>query len=156
MTGTTDSFSLPSALEPNLDQTLSYWDGLKRGGNDIPFWDDVQLASQERRTRDLALIEVFENPLRFRLDMVGEDIMRRYGTVVTGKFLDEIEAKPPLDALADQCLASLQRRAPSYYRSSSLDAPSGAQRSGYARLVMPLWGNGRIQMLLCAADFGDS
>jgi hypothetical protein len=156
MTGTANGFSLPSVLEPNLDRILHYWNGLKRGGNDIPFWDDVKLSAQERHTRELALIEVFESPLRFRLDTIGEEVMRRYGTAVTSKFLDEIEPKPPLDGLVAQCHASLQRRAPSYYRPPSTDELFGARGGGYARLVMPLWGNGRIEMLLCAVDFGDS
>jgi hypothetical protein len=35
---------------------------MRRGDNDIPFWDDVNLSLLGD---DAAVIDVFENPLRF-------------------------------------------------------------------------------------------
>jgi hypothetical protein len=84
------------------------WNGLKRGDNNVPFWDDVKFSMQARLARDVLLIGAFENPLWFRLDLVGDDITQRYGA-----------AKPKLKG-----------------------------GTGYSRPIMPLWGNGRIEMLL--------
>jgi len=53
----------------------------------------------------------------------------------------------PIDELTNQCRATVERRAPTYFR----HAPAGG--TGYSRLILPLWGNGRIEMLIGAACF---
>jgi hypothetical protein len=152
MTSDGGTFLPPDQLEPDLDRVQAYWNGLKRGDNDIPFWDDVKFSAQARLARDVVLIEVFENPLRFRFDLVGDDIAQRYGAAFTGKFSDEIDLHPPMDKLTNQCRATVERRAPTYFR----HAPAGKQSEsgiGYSRLILPLWGNGRIEMLMGAVHF---
>jgi len=44
MTGDVHSYSLPDQLEPDLSRAQGYWSGLKRGANDVPFWDDVKFS----------------------------------------------------------------------------------------------------------------
>jgi hypothetical protein len=148
MTSDRGAYLLPDQLEPDLDRVRAYWSGLKRGENDIPFWDDVNFSMQARLARDVFLIEAFENPLRFRFDLVGDDITQRYGAAINGKFSDEIDLHPPLDALTGQCRATVERRAPTYFRHEP--APPSDGGAGYSRLILPLWGNGRIEMLLGA------
>jgi hypothetical protein len=152
MTRAVNTFLVPDTLEPDLNRVRAYWDGLKRGGNDIPFWDDVKFSLRARLAREAVLMEVFENPQRFRFDIVGEDVVRRYGKIITGMFSDEIDARVPLDEFTTQCRATVEGRVPTYYRK----APSGKpeQNGGYSRLILPLWGNGRIEMLLAAIDPG--
>jgi hypothetical protein len=143
-------YLLPERLEPDLDRVRAYWNGLKRGENDIPFWDDVKFSMKARLARDVLLIEAFENPLRFRFDLVGEDITQRYGALIIGKFSDEIDLRSPIDELTSQCLAAIERRAPTYFRSVPGGTPQAARGVGYSRLILPLWGGGRIEMLLGA------
>ena len=45
MTGGARSYSLPAELEPDLSRIQAYWNDLKRGANDIPFWDDVKFVA---------------------------------------------------------------------------------------------------------------
>lgn len=71
MTGDVPSYSLPDELEPDLRHIQAYWNGLKRGANDVPFWDDVKFSLRSRLGRESMLIDVFENPLRFRFDLIG-------------------------------------------------------------------------------------
>jgi hypothetical protein len=142
------TFLLPDGLEPVLERVHAYWNGLKRGGNDIPFWDDVKFSMQTRLAHDVMVVEAFENPLRFRFDLVGEDLTRRYGAIVAGKFTDEIDLRPPFDQLTNQCRATVERRAPTYFQ----HVP-GKDEAGYSRLVLPLWGEGHIAMLIGAACF---
>ena len=104
-------YLLPDRLEPDLQQVQAYWKGLKRGDNDIPFWDDVKFSMRARLARNVMLLEVFETPLRFRFDLVGDDITQRYGTAITGKFTDEIDLHSPIDDLTAQCRATVERRA---------------------------------------------
>jgi hypothetical protein len=142
------TFLLPDRLEPDLERVHAYWSGLKRGDNDIPFGDDVKFSMQARLAREVMVIEAFENPLRFRFDLVGEDLTRRYGAAIAGKFTDEVDLHPPIDQLTSQCRATVERRAPTYFRHAAGDG-----RTGYSRLVLPLWGNGHIEMLIGAVCF---
>jgi hypothetical protein len=148
MTDAIGSFPLPDMLEPDLNRVHAYWQGLKRGENDIPFWDDVKFSLRTRLAREALLIEVFENPQRFRFDIVGEDVTKRYGKAINGKFSDEIDLSMPLEELTRQCRATVERRIPTYYRQAPSRTPH--EKDEYARLVLPLWGNGRIEMLLAA------
>jgi hypothetical protein len=147
MTMSGSVFLLPDRLEPDLDRVHGYWHGLKRGDNDMPFWDDVKFSMKARLARDVMVIETFEDPLRFRFGLVGEDITHRYGAAITGKFTDEVDVRSPIDELTEQCRATVERRAPTYFRHAS------GGGIGYSRLVLPLWGNGRIEMLIGAACF---
>jgi hypothetical protein len=146
MTGGGATYRLPEKLEPDLERVFGYWNGLKRAGNGIPLWDDVKISMKTRLGRDVFLMEALENPPRYRFDLVGDDLTQRYGTPVNSKFAHEIELRPPIDELTTQCWHTIQRREPTYFRH---DASPGA-RTGYSRLVLPLWGNGRIEMLLGA------
>jgi osmotically-inducible protein OsmY len=146
MTGGARSYSLPVELEPDLGRIRAYWNGLKRGANDVPFWDDVKLSLRSRLGRESVLIDVFENPLRFRFDLTGADVANRYGGTIGNSFLDEIDLHAPFNELTLQCRATVESCAPTYYCQTA----SGNGDSGYARLLLPLWGNGRIEMLLGA------
>jgi hypothetical protein len=133
-------------LEPDLERVRAYWKGLTRGENNIPFWDDVRPSTEAPFADHLMIIEAFEPPLRFRFDLVGEDVARRYGAAISGKFSDEVPPRPPIDELTGQCRATVEQRAPTYFRHA-------AGGTSYSRLILPLWGNGRIEMLICAACF---
>lgn len=148
MTSEGGTFLLPERLEPDLERVHAYWNALRRGDNDIPFWDDVKFSMRARLAREVMVIEAFENPPRFRFDLVGEHLTRRYGAAFAGKFADEVDPRPPIDRLADQCLATVERRAPTYFRQAAGDGGTG-----YSRLIPPLWGNGHIEMLIAAACF---
>ena len=148
MTNEGGIFLFPEQLEPDLERVHAYCNGLKRGDNDIPFWDDVKFSMQARVAREVMVIEAFENPLRFRLDLVGDDLVHRYGAAVAGKFTDEVDLHPPLDQLTDQCRATVERRAPTYFRHEAAD-----RGTGYSRLVLPSWGSGHIEMLVGAVCF---
>ena len=147
MMGGARSYPLPVELEADLGHIQAYWNGLKRGANDIPFWDDVKMSLRSRLGREAMLIGVFEDPLRFRFDVVGTDAAKWYGGAIGTGFLDEIDLHTPFDGLVLQCKATVESRAPTYYSQTTSGKPAAG---GYARLLLPLWGNGRIEMLLGA------
>lgn len=139
------SYAIPDQLEPDLVRARTYWEGLRRGESTIPFSDDVNLSALSDLESSALLIEVFENPTRFRINIAGDAAEKRYGAKLAGKFIDEIPSRAPLDALAEQCLASVEGKSPTYAR---ISVPQGT-RAGYARLVLPTWGNGHVDSLLC-------
>jgi hypothetical protein len=150
MTTTGMPYPMPRKLPPDLDRVRAYWEGLKRGEANMPFWDDVNLSHLPDLAGRVMLIEVFEKPMRFRFGSIGDEIKRCAGADYTGKFLDEFEARARLEYLSSQCDATVESRAPTYYRHSPRKDGTEAAPEGYARLILPMWGDGRIGMLLAA------
>ena len=137
-------YALPDRLTPTLQRVFDYWDDLKRGGNEMPFWDDVKPSALPDIADRLLLIDVFAEPERFRVNSLGADVGEK--SVLRGKFLGEEELPGRLNYLLSQCSATVEARAPTCYRHAG--APS------YARLLLPMWGDGRIGMLLGAVELG--
>jgi len=118
----------------------------------MPFWDDVNVSALPALSAKLAMIEATDKPVRFRFGfgVVGEEIRKRYGGDLAGQFLDEMEVRHPLQFLLSQCSATVESGRPTYYRQAATRGRGSAAQAAYARLVLRLWGNGRIGMLLGA------
>ena len=136
-------FPVPAKLPSGLMEARNYWQHLKRRQNGMPFWDDVNVASLPKLADHLMLVDVFQDPQRFRFNSVGQRIRKRYGADLVHKFVDAIDAKAPLDYFTSEFSATIEGGAPTYYRGTRRGA-------GYHRLLLPMWGNGRIEMMLCA------
>ncbi|MGB8402087.1 hypothetical protein [Bradyrhizobium sp.] len=148
MTRATPPFRLPAKLPLDIDRVWDYWKSLKRGENKIPFSDDLKLSALPDLADRLMLVDVFEQPQRFRFSLVGERIRQSYGGDLAGKFADEIDPRSPLKFFIAQASVTVETNAPTF----SIDtAPSdGRREAGDARLLLPMWGNGRIEMMLGA------
>jgi len=144
---TTVPYELPQQLHPGLQRVLSYWESLRRGENEMPFWDDVKLSALPDLIGRLLLIDVFADPERFRFSFIGDELSGWCKEPVTGKFADETEPRTPFNYLRSQCSATVEGRRPTF-----LHHPS-AEGSAFSRLLMPMWGDGRIGMLLGAVDW---
>jgi hypothetical protein len=137
-------YPLPETLSATLQRAFDYWDDLKRGGNNMPFWDDVKPSMLQDVADRLMLIDVYAEPERFRIRTVGADIGE--SSALRGKFLDEETLPGRLDYMLSQCSATVEARAPTFYTHAG--APP------YARILLPMWGDGRISMLLGAVELG--
>jgi hypothetical protein len=141
---TTDNpYPLPNTLSAPLQALLSYWQDLRRAGNEMPFWDDVKPSELPGPDGRLLLVDVFDKPERFRINTIGNELDPADGSL-RGKFIDERALAGPLEFLRSQASATVEARAPTFYRHQ--DAPA------YARVLLPMWGDGRIGMLLGAVD----
>jgi hypothetical protein len=143
-------FSIPANLPLVFRRVLDYWDGLKRGENSMPFWDDLKLTSLPDLSDCLMLVDTFENPQRFRLNSVGAQIRQRYGTDLAGKFVDEISPKVPFEFLTAQASATVEAKAPTFFAAAA--GTASGPHHGYARLLLPMWGEGRIGLMLGAIE----
>ncbi len=148
MTTSPHLFPVPARIEPSLARLLTYWQELRRGGNDVPFSDDVDLAALPDVAAEVMLIDAVGAPPRFRLAIVGRTIADRYGGETAGRFLDEMAARNPIDDIVAQCRATVATRAPSYFRRDPATAAKAGTGTAYARLLLPLWGSGEVNMLL--------
>jgi hypothetical protein len=140
---TNNPYPLPDRLGTSLQSVLSYWQGLKRAGNEMPFWDDVKPSALPGPEDRLLLIDAFDKPERFRINTIGADLDPP-GSSLRGKFIDELTLSGPLEFLRSQCSAAVEARAPTFYRHEGKPA--------YARILLPMWGDGRVGMLLGAVD----
>lgn len=142
-------YAVPRRLSADLERVMAYWKGLRRGAAKMPFWDDAKLSDLPDLRRRLILVDVFAHPERFRLATVGDDIAQSGSA---GEFIDGADLKAPLEFLRSQASATVECAEPTYFRQQgdAGAAPPGA----YARLLLPMWGDGHVGMLLGAVDFG--
>lgn len=120
----------------------------------MPFWDDVSLSSLPDLSGELMLVDVFDGPQRFRFSTVGNTISKRHGTPLAGTFSDELEPKSPLHFFNAQASMTVEARTSTFYRHES-GSHAGSADPGYSRLILPLWGNGRVGMLLGGFSLGE-
>jgi hypothetical protein len=123
----------------------AYWEGLLRGGADMPFADDFNPTALPDLVDRMMLIDVFERPARLRFQSVGEALTSE---PLAGRFLDELRLGPPFEFLASQCGVTTEAAAPTFWR-----AQAGRLSS---RLLLPLWGDGHIDLLLGVVDLSSA
>ena len=56
----------------------------------------------------------------------------------------------PFEYLISQCSATVEGCLPTYYRHVAVAKPKNLALKSYARILLPLWGEGHIRMLLGA------
>jgi hypothetical protein len=139
-------YPVPRRLEPALARVQAAWRGLLRGGATMPFADDLRLDVLPDLKPRLFLMDVFARPQRFRFSEVGRALQGRDGGALGDRFADEVALAAPLDFLVSQCGATVEAAAPTLFRGGE------AKGGGYARLLLPLWGDGRVSLLLGAVD----
>jgi len=135
-------FPVPHRLAPDLSRVEAYWRGLLRGGADMPFADDLNPNDLGNLEPRLFVIDVFDNPERFRFAIVGEALPGG----LAGVFLDETALAGPFEFLRAQASATTEAAQPTYFRQEG-------GKGSYGRLLLPLWGEGRISVLLGAVAF---
>ena len=142
-------FAMPDSVGAQFAALRGYWNLLKRGKADIPFTDDISFAALDKMAADVALVHVFKNPQRFRFDMTGPNVARVYGEKLENRFADEVSSRAPLDYFVAQCATTVESAAPTLY-----DHPYIGGGAEYQRLMLPLWGDGRVNAILAVFDIG--
>jgi hypothetical protein len=137
MDNSTHPFPLPATLPRDLAAVHAIWLGLRRGGNEMPFSDDLDPAALSKEAGQVLLLDVFDKPERFRFSHLAGDLLLAQETALGGKFVDEVDLAAPLAFLRAQASATVEARAPTCYAGQ-----------GVTRLLLPLWGDGRISLLL--------
>jgi hypothetical protein len=141
---TASPFPLSPKLPPGCVRTLRYWQDLRRGESAMPFSDDIALSALPDLADWLFLVDVFATPQRFRWNHVGQAIVERAGAQPGGKFLDDGITRSPFNFTLAQASATVEAREPTFY---AYDGKSG-EDGMYARIMLPCWGNGRIDLIL--------
>lgn len=132
---------------PELAHLYRYW--LERcAGRPMPARMDVDPVDLPRRLLPhLFLVDVEEEPRRYRYRLVGSELTAAMGRELTGRYVDEMPylfRKFALPAYAEVMAA----RAPIYREINAFEA---LQRIRYKRLLLPLSDDGaRINMVMGA------
>lgn len=137
---------LPGNPGHGLSAVHAYWLSLRRGSATIPFADDFRLRALQRIEGETALLSVFHKPLRFQFASAGRHVLAAYGGEIEGIFLDELDAHHPLEEATAQARETAEHGVPTVYNHDG-------GRPVYARLMLPLWGEGEINAVLIAFDF---
>ena len=144
----TQPFLLPRKLPVRLARLQHYWNDLRRGENAVPFSDDVNVSAVPELSAILMLVEVFERPQRFRFSRVGQELLGDGNSGITGKFADEIEMCRPFEFFLAQASVTVEASSPTFYRRAG--SSGKGDDASYSRLLLPTWGNGRVDMLIGA------
>lgn len=134
-------FPVPAHLSPNLARVHAYWRSLLRGAATMPFADDIRLTDLPDLSEGMVLIEVFDQPERFRFAVVGA----AFSSELAGRFLDDTDLDAPFEFLRAQATATVEAAAPTWFRREG-------ERAAQARLILPAWGEGRVSLLVVAVD----
>jgi hypothetical protein len=136
-------FPLPDRLDSKLQPVVSLWESLKRGENEIPFGDDLGASALTDLPGSPFLLSTFASPERCRFEFLSEGLR---GEAMLGSFIDEMTSGISFSYLRAQSSATVEAAEPTLLR---LTAYSGER---FSRVLLPLWGDGRINMLLGAFD----
>ena len=134
---------VPGKLAAKLQAVVSLWQGLKRAENGMPFSDDLGHSALSGLSGKSFLLGVFAAPERFRFEFLDAGLQ---GAAAAGQFIDEIPQDANFSYLRAQASATVEAGEPTWLR---LDVASGRS---FSRLLLPMWGNGQINMLLGAID----
>lgn len=137
-------YSVPRALPPKLDRARAYWRSLIRRAAPMPFWDDLSFADMGNLSDHAFTLEVFDKPERFRFALVGEGLEASGVRDLDGAFLGEGPLATPFELLLSQASATVEAGRPTLYKNSG--------PTPYGRLLLPMWGDGRIGLLLGVLD----
>ncbi len=148
MTRATTPFAIEMPLPERLGAVLDDWRARRRGAADIPFADDVDWERLQELCPDAFMLGVFEKPQRFRVELAATPHAPAIAAELAGRFLDEVDLETPLEFLRAQADAAVESGAPTVYRHSA-----GGGGRPYARLLLPLWGEGHVSALVGVIAF---
>ncbi len=136
-------FPLADRLDAKLQPVVSLWESLRRGENGMPFSDDLGVPVLSNLPGNPFLLSVFASPERYRFEFLSESLRRE---AVLESFIDEMQPNINFSYLRAQSSATIEAAEPTLFHLTDL--------SGYrfSRALLPLWGNGQVNLLLGAFD----
>lgn len=128
-------FALDRPLAPPLARLLAYWEGLRRGQAEIPFWDDLSEVKIEASGGETFILDAFSRPERFRFNDI--EVAAADREQLLGHFLDDVDLPGVFGLLRAQASATVE-----------LMRPTLCVAEGHQRLLLPAWGEGEVRMIV--------
>jgi len=133
-----------------LQRVYGYWKS-KRGSRHLPARRDIDPLDLGFVLGDIALVDVLQDPLRFRFRLDGTNQVQRFGFDMTGKLLDAYP-DPEMRALIDASYRDVVATGRPAMRLRDLVADGRSFAYEVAILPMSVTGD-RVEMLLSCIDF---
>jgi hypothetical protein len=138
--------------DPRLAAVYAYWrarrPGPAGGPSRLPGRADIEPLELYRVLPQLLLADVVGAQQRIRYRVVGTEIVARWGTDDTGRYLDEMPPGPATELSIKLYQIALSRRA-ALYSETNLRPDNDIGMSLLCRLILPLAGDGvTVDMVL--------
>lgn len=118
----------------------AHWQAL-RGGDKCPSRDDIDPAALRRYLGFISILEVRDDPVDFVYRLFGSKLVECLQLDMTGKSVLDLPPAELGQCIFQQMRETIGTSAPIYFRAEvRCDNPS--RKSGFARLVLPLSGDG--------------
>jgi hypothetical protein len=131
--------------DETLKRLYRYWIE-RRGTRRYPSRDDIDPLDFAYAVGRVSLVDVLEDPRRFRYRLVSTTLTARLGYEMTGKFLDEIPGSEMRAYTERIYTTAMERLAPLHLRDDSL---MDGRRWRHEALILPLSPDGRaVNMLM--------
>lgn len=139
---------LPGIEDERLRRLLAYWES-KRQGRRFPARADLDPLDFHYLLGWISLLEVTNNPRRFRYRLNGSLLVERFGVDMTGKYLDEFPQPEFRELLEKMWGAAVEAGGPVHeFNNRIIDR----HRYEFETLRLPLAANGEtVDMLLVAS-----
>jgi len=123
---------------PQLQAVHRYW--LERcDGRLLPARRAIDPIDLKRHLPNMLLVDVTQDPLRFRYRLFGTGLVALYDREMTGKYVDDIKSDSLRTAVVQAYAQVIDRRAPVF---SALAFVVDYYRIKYDRLLLPLADDG--------------
>jgi hypothetical protein len=133
--------------DPGLARLYAYWDE-KRGSRPFPARADIDPLDLSYALGQIILVDVFHDPLRFRIRLYGSNLAERMNFDMTGKDLDAHPCPVFRARVARDWQQTVESRQVSH---KLIDEWMDDRRVRYESLRLPLSTDGKvIDMLLVA------
>ena len=135
----------PETASEAVKRLCAYWEE-RRGTKRFPAREDIDPIDFKFALGRVSLIEVLENPQRFRYRLVSTSITKHLGYEMTGKFTSEVPGRELRDYVERLYAKAVSLAAPLYQKESAI---YDGRVWEYEALMLPLSSDGeRINMIL--------
>lgn len=138
---------------PCLRRLYAYWDE-RRQGRDFPARGDLDPIEFRYALGHVLLIDVLDDPQRFRFRLHGTELAARAGYDMTGRMVDDLPNPANRALLTARCRMLVETRQPAVALDERI---LGRRRFGYEVIWLPLARDGRhIDMLMAGLIYRNS
>ena len=154
--GSSPTFELPEAAAPRIRALYDYWQKIHPEGGGLPGRRHLDPLDIPRLLPNIWMIDVRQQPLRFRFRLVGTEIVKFTGRDSTGMWLDQVYPDyEHTEAFAAHRECALKAH-PVYRKGGVLSNPTRRFIEA-ERLYLPLADDGRTVdiLLVMTLYYGD-
>jgi hypothetical protein len=139
---------------PTLQRLYRYWRGKWQDGDRLPGRSDIDPLDFSYALGDVTLVDVLQEPLRFRFRLDGTRHVEHFGFDMTGQMLDDFPEPGMQQSIFESYRDIVENRTP---RRRYRDLTADGRPFRYEALLLPLASDGEhVDMIIVAIAFQDA